>query len=409
MRIETTAGSLVPAQTINLPTTDVAPAGAPAGHTCRGDSIVGAVAAATGGDWDGTWSDQDGWSIDRIFAVDLSGSATKRWIPYINHRWVNNNPCEQVLGPYDDLLLYPKCTSNLIDFCFLGEPTWIFPYTAVAGPGERVRLQAYEVNTTFDSFGRGSSQVGPSPDATFATDSTYVGTDLYGYGVFTLYGNGPVAFSLYKGNRVPDHGSLCLTDGADGYCGTTKQDPVPFDPQDFCVTTGDDGECGTMDKRPPVGHITEPAQGGSFPVAKGVTMLKGTVDHDHSEIAQVQLRLKRQATVTITKYKRKRVTVKKRVRGKIKRVKVLRKKPYKVRVTRCYAWNVKTSTWALLKSCKVDPTQWFKADGDEAWSYEFLTKLPAGQYTLDAAAVDGVGNTDNVPEVGRNRITFAVK
>lgn len=407
MRIETTAGPIVPTQTVNLPATDVAPAGAPSGQTCAGDSIVGAVAAATNGNWAGTWSAQDGWSIDRVLNVDLAGSSTSKWIPYINHAWVNEDPCHQLIGLNDDLLLFPKCTTEQVYFCFVGEPMWIFPYDRTAGPGERVKLQAYEINTTFDSFGHGSSQFVPSPDATFATDTTAAYTDVYGNSVFTLFGNGPVEFSLYKGNRVPDHGSLCLTDGADGFCGTQRPDPVPFDPMDFCVTTGDDGECGTVDKRPPVGHIAAPAQGGSFSVS--VTLLKGTVDHDHSEISEVHLRLKRKATVTVTKYKKKRVTVKKRVRGKIKRVKVLQKKPYKVRVTRCYAWNVKTSTWAQLKSCSVDPTQWFNADGSEVWSYEFLTKLPAGQYTLDAAAVDGIGNTDNVPELGRNRITFVVK
>ena len=409
MRVETTAGPLVPTQTINLPTTNVAPAGAPAGQECRGDSIVGAVAAATSGDWNGTWSGPAGWSLERISGVNLAGSTTRRWVSYINHMWVNEDPCHRELGPNDDLLIYVDCTQNLVDYCFLGEPLWIFPYNSIAGPGERVRLQAYEINTTFDSFGHGSSSFAPSPDAIFATDdlATYVYTDLYGYGVFTLNGNGPVPFTVYKGNRVPDHGTLCLTDGADGFCGTQKPDPIPFDPNDYCVTTGNDGECGTTDTRPPVGRITAPVQGGSFGTA--VTLVKGEVDHDHSEITDVQLRLKRQATVTVTKYKTKRVTVKKRVKGKIKRVKVLKKKPYKVKVTRCYAWNIKTSTFLVQKSCKTDVTLWFTADGSDAWSYEFLTRLPAGQYTLDAAAVDGAGNKDDVPELGRNRVTFTVK
>jgi hypothetical protein len=283
---------------------------------------------------------------------------------------------------------------------------WIFPFNPVSAPGLRMKLQAYEVNTIFDAFGHGTSSAGPSPDATFTTDTSYAISDLYGYVVFTFFTKGPTAFTLYKGNRVPDHSAVCVSDGADGYCGTTRPDPVPFDPNDFCVTTGDDGECGTIDTRPPVGHITQPVQGSTIP---NVTLLKGTVDHDHSEIAGVQLRLKRQATVTITKYRKKRVQVKKRVHGKIKRVKVWRRKPYKARVTRCYAWNVKTSEFAQLKSCSVDPTQWFKPEGDEAWSYEFLTKLPGGQYTLDAAAKDGAGNVDNVPELGRNRVTFSVK
>jgi hypothetical protein len=408
LRVETTSGSLIPTETVTLPGTPVAPAGAPDGQTCAPDSIVGAVQAATSGDWNGTWDATNGWSIDRILNVNLAGSATSKWIAYVNHRWINDDPCHHVLAHLDDVLLYPTCTQNLVDFCFLGEPLWIFPYTATVGPGDRFKVQAYEVNTTFVN-GVGTSGLKPSPDAIFATDTTYSFTDIYGYGIMTILQKGPVGFTLSSGNRVPDHGSVCVTDGADGYCGTHKPDPVPFDPADFCVTTGNDGECGTIDTRPPVGHITAPTQGGLFTTP--VTLFKGTVDHDHSEIEDVQLRLKRQAVVKVTRYRYKRVTVKKRVKGKIKRVKVRKKKPYKKNVTRCYAWNVKTSGWALQKSCSGDlPAQWwFKADGSEAWSYEFLTKLPAGKYTLDAAAKDGAGNTDTFPELGRNRVTFTVK
>src|SRR3954451_10535518 len=170
MRVETTGGRLLPSQSLDLNSAPVAPAGQSAQGTCPGDSIVGAVNTATHGDWNGTWSDDHGWSIDRIYNVDLAGSATKSWLPYVNNAWVNNDPCHAILGFRDSLLLYPKCTTNSVDFCFTGEPMWIYPYQAIAGPGERVKLQAYEVHTSFDGGSHaGTSSLGPSPDAVFAT------------------------------------------------------------------------------------------------------------------------------------------------------------------------------------------------------------------------------------------------
>jgi hypothetical protein len=62
-----------------------------------------------------------------------------------------------------------------------------------------------------------------------------------------------------------------------------------------------------------------------------------------------------------------------------------------------------------LKKCDITTAPLFKADGDEAWSFEFLQGMPAGSYTLDALARDGAGNVDAVPEAGRNRVTFSVK
>jgi hypothetical protein len=136
--------------------------------------------------------------------------------------------------------------------------------------------------------------------------------------------------------------------------------------------------------------------------------LKGTVDFDPSQTDEVTLRLMRQATVTRYKIKKRRVTVTRTVRGKKVRKHVVKRirRPYKTPA--CFTWSVSTSTWKLLKKCDAATATPFKADGADIWSFEFLTALPAGNYTLDALAKDGAGNVDNVPELGRNRITFKV-
>jgi hypothetical protein len=122
----------------------------------------------------------------------------------------------------------------------------------------------------------------------------------------------------------------------------------------------------------------------------------------------VKLRLKRQLGVTVTKYVTKKVKVRKRVHGKIRRVTVKKRKPVKRRVTRCYYYSASANDFKALKSCKQDALL-FKVNGGDYFQWEFTSPLPKGSYTLDAQAVDGVGNVDAAPELGRNRVTFSVK
>jgi hypothetical protein len=407
VRIEAAGGPLVPRTDVTLPTNPVTPIGAAAGQTCPGDSVIGVLNAATGGDWSGQWSAPDGWSIERIKTVNDPPISGRHWVAYVNNSYVNDPPCHATVAPDATVILYPSC-ATATSRCFSGEPL-IVSAPASAGPGIRLGVQVWELTTSFDNAHVGTTARGPSVSATVSGPNGSATTDSYyanGTATVSLTERGPNLLTVAKGNRVPDRMTVCVTDGADGYCGTDLAPPVPFDPLAFCQTTGDDGLCRTVDKRPPVGQINQPVQAKTYPAKSHPRLLKGTVSHDPSEVTEVKIRLLRQSQVAGIKIVKKKVIVKRRVHGKLVRKRVVKKVRVKARRTTCFTWTVSKSSWTRLRSCKIELASWFKADGDEVWSYEFLEALPGGRYTLDARAADGAGNLDATPELGRNRVTF---
>jgi hypothetical protein len=402
LRVELPGQALVPLADVTLPNAPVAGPGAGPGQTCSGNSVIAALATATGGDWGGQWSAANGWSLDTIKGTTIQAGEGRRWDVYVNDNYVNDQPCWATLADQDKVLIFPRCTTAAIG-CFSEGPLSI-EAAAQASPKGHPTIQLWEVSTYFDGTGRGTSTRAPSTLAGVSAPGGNTQTDQY-YGVanVSLSDGGPNLVTATKGNHVPGRAIICVTDGNDGYCGTTVPDHNPFDALAFCVTTGDDGECNTVDKRPPIGHINTPGQGKVYTVKSALKFLRGTVDRDPSEVTGVKLRLKRQLTVKVKKLVKKK-TVKDKKTGKRKV-----KKTYKtVSVKRCYGWKVSLSDWGQLKSCTAE-AGWFKADGDEIWSFEFLFAMPKGLYTLDAQATDGKGNVDSAIEVGRNRVSFTIK
>jgi hypothetical protein len=406
VRVEATTGPLVPKSDITLPATPVPASGVADGHTCPGNSVIGALDAATNGDWSGAWSDTTGWSVERIKTLELPSGDGRRWLVYVGGRYLNDPPCSALLSTGETVLFYPDCVTATTK-CFGGEPLML-DAPAIGSPSVYLRTQAFESTTVFTSGGIGSSTIHPAVGAVVSGPNGAAKTDIYGLGVISVVDRGPQTITLTSADRVPDRATVCITDGADGYCGTQLPPVVPFDPLNYCVTTGNDGECGTIDTRPPVGRIAQPGHGKTYSGTARPEVLQGTVDRDHAEVTGVKLALKRQLTVKVTKYRKKKVRVKKKVRGKVRRVVVRKRVPYKVKRTRCYYWSNAASDWKQLKSCTTSPPL-FRATGDEYWKYDFTSRLPSGTYTLDAQAVDGAGNVDSVPELGRNRAIFTVK
>jgi hypothetical protein len=397
---------LVPKTSVTLPTAPVAPAGAPDGQTCTGTTVIGALNTATGGSWNGVWSDTTGWSIESIKGLTANTTTGRHWDVYLNDHYLNDSVCQKQLSEGDRLLLFPRCTTGLSP-CYSGYPL-ILQAPTQAGPGVQLSVQVWEIVTSFDLQGVGESTVRAVENATVTSPDGRALTDPYGVAAVPVNAKGDNTVSVAKGTDVPDRTNVCITDGSDGYCGTTVPPTNPFDPYAFCQTTGFDGYCNSPDQVPPVGHIAQPVQGQSFTKATAPKLFKGTVDFDPTQTDSVRLRLMRQATVTRYKIKKRRVTVKRKVRGKTVRKKVVKKirKPYKAKA--CFYWSVSTSTWKSLKRCDASTAPTWKADGADEWSYEFLNALPTGSYTVDALAKDGAGNVDAVPEIGRNRVTFKV-
>jgi hypothetical protein len=408
LRIEAKSGTLFPETSLVLPTSPVKPANAPDGQTCAAGSVISAVDAATNGDWSGTWPDQTGSSLDRIKTATATLPGRK-WLVLVNGTLINDSPCNAVLHDRDNVIIYPACLTATTN-CFTKGPLELWG-PATAGPGAPIIMQVWETNVTLDPQGNGTAIRAPSASATVSGPDGWTASDGYyeiGRAVLAVAEKGPAAIYASKGSYVPDRLDVCVTDGADGYCGTSLPPPVPFDPYAFCKTTGNDGYCNSPDHVAPLGRIGTPPDGLVYPKTQRPQKVSGTVDFDPSQTDHVDLKLMRKTTITVNKVVKRKVWVKKKVHGKVVRKRVTRRRTVRVKKAACFGWNVATSTWKELKSCDVTTAPKFTADGAEVWSYSFLNALPAGRFTLQALAQDGAGNVDATPELGRNAVSFTV-
>jgi hypothetical protein len=411
VRIEGRSGPLFPTASVTLPTTAVAPVGQATTGTCPGNSVAGAVDAATNHAWDGDWTDANGWSLTKINGASAL-APNAQWLVFVDEVVSNASPCQPILNNNDRVLIYPACLpgATSTSSCFTAGPLEL-DAPALAGPGTPINMRVWQLDVS-NSGGTWTSARGPAPGASVTgpdgSTTADVATITPGAATLTIAEKGPSTISAGKSGRAGDRAVVCISDGGDGYCGTTIAPPVPFDPYAFCQTTGSDGYCNSPDKVAPVGHIGTPLHEHKY--GKGGAPLKfaGTVDFDPSETDHVNLRLERSIKATVTKVTKRRVWVTKKVHGKRVRKRVTKKKVRKVKQTVCYFWSDASSEFKRMKRCDVSTAPLFKAEGAEAWTYEFLSALPAGNYTFDAQAVDGAGNADSVPELGRNRVTFSI-
>jgi len=109
VRVEGTAATLVP----ETPLTTADAAVARDGHSCSGTSALGALHAATGGDWSGTWFDGLGWSVEVI-------KGEQHVFPDYYGLWINSayselGLCDAELQTGDEVLLVPAAEGPILD------------------------------------------------------------------------------------------------------------------------------------------------------------------------------------------------------------------------------------------------------------------------------------------------------
>lgn len=186
-------------------------------------------------------------------------------------------------------------------------------------------------------------------------------------------------------------GQVCVTDGADGACGTVK--PLAATPQVVqtaqgtqggatgCKSFGDDGRCGTPDDMPPLVRLTN-LTAKTYPASEAPRELKGQAGNfkngttfiaDPSGIKDVKLR--------ITRY-------------------VGRK---------CWTFDGTAEQFTRLSSCGTGKGKFFSVGGKDEWSYLLPAALKPGKYRVEAYAIDGKGNADKVRRWNRNHVVFRVK
>ena len=345
-------------------TTDVRPfqfTGDPVAHDCAGMPPAGtsSVAVPTRGAaltaasqvapfvMLGAWSDQFASpSFTQIAGEDVRSSGMSFLGEYKNGKFADAGACGDPIANGDDVLFaYGTGSETLLK---LTGPT-------TTAPGATAVLRV--TNAADGTPVAGASVGGQSTGADGAVT----------VGPFGALGNNELKATkdgAIRSNRV----TVCVTNGADGACGTTATTQPPA----ACATTGDDGNCGTKDRRAPHGKILSIREGQRFKKGKGPRGLSGIVTADPSGIADIRLRLTRNDH------------------------------------THCSTYDARHERFAAMKRCGAKRGKWFSVGNREQWSYLLPSRLGRGRYVLDLQARDRAGNVDTLLQRTRTRVVFTV-
>jgi hypothetical protein len=364
LRVEGQSKTLLAKSKVTTTTTAVSKDGT---HSCPGTSAIGALDTGTAGDWGGNWSfgSQVVETIkSETHAFDANASANYYWTFWLNYAYQNQGACDTELQAGDEVLFFPDCFGD----CPTAAPLRLeLPATAVFG--ESIKAKVTEYSVSFDENYTGNTTAQPSAGAKVEVgDKTYT-TDANGIATIPAVSRGPVSARATKDPFVRTATeTACVTDGADGFCGTTKPGDPPAPPAPACASTGDDGLCGTRDRRAPQASIAGITSGERFTTAASPRELAGTVSADPSGLFAVKLKLTR------------------RYRG------------------RCYYFSAKADGFVRSRCGRAFP---FKIGDRADWSYLLPQKLGPGRYVLDVIAIDRAFNRDTLAR-GRNRVVFTV-
>jgi hypothetical protein len=367
VRAEGTTTTLIPRTTVKTNTTPVVKDGNSA-HSCTGTSTAGALELASGGAWNGTWFDGFKYSVDSIKGeTHTFGTTGDYYAFWVNNRFSSLGACDFELQEGDQVLFFADRCNDVgpaPDYECLDSRLPI-ALTAPANAGRGVPFTVHV--DRFDKSGNpvalaGATVAGPAVSAT---------TDAAGNAAISFADSG--AFEL-KASKDPDYvrsegRSICVHDGDDGTCGTTKPGEAPV--VSTCATNGSDGLCGTTDRSAALGRITFASEQQHFAKGKGPRTLAGAVTPDPSGLRLIQLRLTRSD------------------------------RP-------CLTYDGATEKLVKLKRCGAAGGKWFSVGDRQDWSYLLPERLGPGRWVLDIRTTDGAGNVDQTLQRGRNRIVFHV-
>jgi hypothetical protein len=357
-------------------------------NTCDGDTAIGALDAATTGNWSGAYS-YNNYSVETLLGESHAFGSGGYWTFYVNGSFQNDGACAIHVHDGDQVLFYAGDDPFVAGQGGYDEPV-ILNAPAKVTVGVPFTVTVKDAVTTFDANYAGTTHFQPASGATVTAGAATATTGPDGAATLTVADRGPLALVATQGNRAPARTAACATDGADGYCGTTKPDgtTVPGGALPAtttaattagdaagvstpCATNGHDGRCGTPDRFAAYGFVSSVATGTRYATGKGPRELKGHTDADPSGIAAVRLRLTRNDHGT------------------------------------CAGYDGRREAFRAIR-CGATHGSWFSVGDQSPWTYLLPSRLPRGRYVLDTLVVDKAGNKDDQLARGRNRVVFTV-
>lgn len=341
-------------------------------NSCAGETAIGALDVAVGGNWSGSYA-FGSYSVETLLGEAHPFGSGAYWTFYVNGNYANVGACDVHVNDGDRVLFYAgddPFTAG--EAAYAGEPA-LLDAPVAARPGVPFTVTAREANTTFDANYTGTTTLSPSAGATVTGGVAAATTGADGTAQVTVPA-GPYTLVLKKGNRVPARVAGCATTGNDGFCGTTvtgrPAPPTPATPP--CTTNGHDGFCATKDTVAANAAITAISEGKKYAKGKGPRQLAGKVEADGSGIKDVRLRLTRNDH------------------------------------GRCSTYDAKTEKLKTMKKCGAAHGTWFSVGDDSSWRYLLPSKLGRGRYVLDVNVTDKAGNTTAKLARGTSRVVFTV-
>jgi hypothetical protein len=321
------------AQTL-VPRTAVATSAAPVvrdGHECTGTSALGAVHTATAGDWSGQWFDGLGWFVNTIKGETHASVDAGFWGLWINHTFSDLGLCTAELQEGDELLFSPS-NGPVLELARL--PATVAPGQTVAATVTRHALadpNAYPTTTVHE----------PAAGASVTYGGATATTGGDGVAQLTFGGTGPVTVQATAPGALRSAAlTTCVTNGADGACGTS-------------IPAGAVPPATTADTTAPTATLSGMKRGQVFSRRRAPRTLRGTVSADPSGIKSVRLSILRSV-------------------GK-----------------RCWAFDGESEQFERHR-CRGSKS--FRIGDRAEWSYLLPERLPRGRYTIRVAAIDRAGN-----------------
>jgi hypothetical protein len=330
VRIEGTAQTLVPPTSA---TTTATPVGKD-GKNCPGTTAFGAMHAATGGDWAGTYfDDYSSWFVETIKGETHASAEAGYWAVWVNNVHSDLGLCGAELQQGDALLIVPDNAGPILELG--GIP-------ASVAPGQSVTVQVTEYGFVTNPDYSTTTTPKPADGATVTFGGATATTGADGKAQLTFNGAGPVTIQATEAGHVRSAAAVT------------------------CVTTGNDGNCGSQlppgtqlgtekpdDNTAPVARLSGIKDGARFSRKRAPRELKGTVSADPSGIKSVRLSILR------------------RHKG------------------RCWAFDGDAERF---KRHRCGGSRSFRIGDRAEWSYLLPKRLPVGRYTIRVAAIDKAGN-----------------
>jgi hypothetical protein len=365
VRVEGLTETKVLPTAVTTTTTPVVKDGNPA-DSCSGTSAIGALDAATAGNWAGPWEAKfNQYSIFTIegetHEFEESAPANYFWSFWLNDRESELGACETELQAGDRVLFFPSCYGTS---CPMPEPTPLeieAPPTANVGEAVAVTVKQYNAK----------GEASPAVGASVIGGGAGASTDPQGHATLKFIAGGAYTLGVSGAPAGPPavrtETSICVHAGNDGTCGTQII---------ACAMEASAVSCGGPPRVVPPPPLVETAKVGGVKSGRVYSrrhaprILKGDVQIPVGGVLKdVRISLLRRL-------------------GK-----------------RCFAFS---GIEERFVRARCGARRFFSVGSTESFSYLLPTALPAGRYAYDIEAVNASGHATKLV-AGVSHVVFYVK